>query len=153
MFAWLAETWGFDSELQCETIPNLESTSKSNDSNTHPRINEALDLLKKYSPQDYADVQQSKIEIRPQTGAYYWENVIGISLIDLDRYDLEWLAGVLVHEEYHNQLYRELGSKSNSQAEELACIDRQISALKKIGAPWSDIRSLEQEDGLHYLRV
>jgi len=152
MFAWLAQTWGFDSEIECEAIPNLESKSESNDSNI-PRINEALHLLKKYSPQDYADVRRSRIEIRARTGAYYWENVIGISLADLERYELEWLAGIFVHEEYHNQLYRELGSKTNSQAEELACIERQISALKRIGAPWSDIRSLEKEDGLHYLRV
>ena len=153
MFAWLAHTWGFDSEPQCETSLNSESKSESDDSNTHPRINKALDLLKKYSPQDYADVRRSRIEIRARTGAYYWENVIGISLTDLERYELEWLAGIFVHEEHHNQLYRELGSKINSQAEELACIDRQISALKRIGAPWSDIRSLEKEDGLHYLRV
>ena len=152
MFAWLAKTWGFDSEPQCETTLNLESKSESNDSNI-PRINEALDLLEKYSPQDYADVRRSKIEIRPQTGAYYWENVIGISLADLDRYELEWLAGIFVHEEHHNQLFRELGSKTNSQAEELACIDRQISVLKRIGGSWSDIRALEKEDGLHYLRV
>jgi hypothetical protein len=78
--------------------------------------------------------------------------VIGISLADLNDYGIEWLAGVLVHEEHHNQLYRALGSHTNSQAEELACIDRQIDALKKIGAPSSEIRSLEEEDGLHYLR-
>lgn len=70
-----------------------------------------------------------------------------------------WIAGALAHEAMHSSIYarkRRLGPVPRKvpaveqQAEELECIRFEASILRKVGAPFGEIQSVERQNGLHF---
>lgn len=167
MFEWLSQVWGFDSGNN-DSDSNASNDSDNNDSDNNDSdsneeisvsnsfqeiVGNAVDLLRKYSPQDYQELYQAKISPSPSTAYYYWRNEIGIQDSDLNG-DLHYLASLIVHENRHAKWYKEAssGTWQNSQQEELDCIDCQANALQRIGGAWWRINYLRAQDGNHYLK-
>jgi len=174
MFEWLSQVWGFDSGNN-DSDSNASNNSDDNDSDNNDSDNNdsdnnkeisvsnsfqeivgnAVDLLRRHSPQDYQALQNYQAKITPanSTAYYYWRNEIGIQDSDLNG-DLHYLASLIVHENRHAKWYKETpsGTWQNSQQEELDCIDCQANALQRIGGAWWRINYLRAQDGNHYLK-
>jgi len=127
------------------------------------QVARALHLLKLADPESLALVTNNiRIIIEAKrSGILLWSNSPVFSLSRTQAFSsLTWCAGTIVHGSHrglidlHSATDRKgSGTKPSFrelQASELACIRRQIKALKRIGAPRFEIDHCRSCDGLHF---
>lgn len=107
------------------------------------KIHQALERL---AQQDYDYVRSVTCRIEPAdiSGAA-WPDRIALGARELAQSET-WLASALVHEACHLTLWR-------SVADERVCNAVQLEALKRMGAPQSEITHLASQDGTHVCAV
>lgn len=151
-----ATLFGFgnsQAEVEPEPVQSYDEIVESYRENTSEswfdrQINDACTLL---ASKDYPI--KSKVAKRSMTGAYYWEDTVGLAEDERlgDFGDAAYLASVIVHEDEHNEIYRQTGSHQNSAEEERRCIAKQADFLESIeGNSWR-VQHLRNQDGNHFL--
>lgn len=120
------------------------------------QIAAALELLSKKARSDFEFVKKyvGKIRQNERSGMFWYENPPAIQISDRTAMtSLTWCASVLVHETCHAQYFLTSESKDrplDAQHQELSCNQIQLSALRKIGGPASEIKYLSNLDGMHF---
>jgi hypothetical protein len=120
------------------------------DNEFKPKIQKALDLLKKKAPIDYATLtyRTEKIRAAEKTGAVVMDAFINVGR-DTFSASLTWLASVLIHENFHN-IQCQYGLKYTGREAEQAANVIQLSVLRSIGAPQEEIAYMMSQDGMHF---
>ena len=131
------------------------------------KIDQALQLLKSKSPDEFKTMQSiiGKIRATRASGANFNEKIMTIE-IARRTFDasLEWLASVLIHETQHIKKYKDTGKKfgnANQIAdkkvalqvmidEEMECNRIQLIVLERIGGAQYEIDHLKAQKGDHF---
>jgi predicted SprT family Zn-dependent metalloprotease len=113
------------------------------------KIQRCLDLLTKKAPGCTVHLNSyvTKVRAARASGANFADKSIDIAKATFDSTDT-WVASVLVHEAAHFWQYK-TGKYKASKADEQEANLLQLTALRLIGAPASEISYLQKQDGGH----
>lgn len=115
------------------------------------QITEALALVRRESPADFAIIAEhvEMIESSHRSGMRVARATCSLAPATAF-HSLTWCAGSIAHEAYHSKLARQPGHSYGLAEEEQACIDYQLTVMKRLGAPREEIDYLASADGRHF---
>lgn len=118
------------------------------------KVGQALELLKAKAPDSYQNVCKYlyKIVENANSGVDIYSKTFFLGSGTIQQGDVYWVAGVIVHDAYHSQLYSNGQAFVGAGAEE-TCNQVQKKALRDIGAPDYYLTYLDEVSKSQYWEV
>ena len=108
----------------------------------YTKISDAMDLLQAKAPEHYKKLTEYVETILPglDNATLPEVNVVTVSLTDLDKGTVTWIAGTLAHEAEHLRIYHtDRALYANAKENERPAYEANLDALRLVGADQREI--------------